>query len=223
VRSRRYRNRRLGEFLKELKLTEGRATGIPTILKTLKENGSASPRFNTDADRTFFEVELFVHPAFVEKEPLKLDIHQIVWTLNSINQVVDAVIEHTVETDDVEAISDIAKRAKDVSFQAHRAIKAIEEEESSDMVGDIAKGIDSVIASGDKGILELCNTPKYRTDLFDYLQLAKHPTNYKVHIDPLISLNWLTMTIPNKPTSPNQQYLTTLKGRVILELLKYLK
>lgn len=31
LRSRRYRNRRLGEFLKELDLTEGRATGIPTI------------------------------------------------------------------------------------------------------------------------------------------------------------------------------------------------
>ena len=31
LRSRRSRNRRLGEFLKELDLTEGRATGIPTI------------------------------------------------------------------------------------------------------------------------------------------------------------------------------------------------
>ena len=29
LRSRRFRNRRLGEFLKELDLTEGRATGIP--------------------------------------------------------------------------------------------------------------------------------------------------------------------------------------------------
>ena len=31
LRSRRYRNRRLGEFLKELELTEGRTTGSPTI------------------------------------------------------------------------------------------------------------------------------------------------------------------------------------------------
>jgi ATP-dependent DNA helicase RecG len=65
VRSRRYRNRRLGEFLKELKLTEGRATGIPTVLKALKENGSPPPSFKSDDDRTFFEVELFIHPAFV--------------------------------------------------------------------------------------------------------------------------------------------------------------
>ena len=30
----------------------------------------------------------------------------------------------------------------------------------------------------------------------------------------------LTMTIPDKPTSPKQQYLTTLKGRLALEFLK---
>lgn len=34
VRNRRSRNRRLSGFLKELELTEGRATGIPTILKS---------------------------------------------------------------------------------------------------------------------------------------------------------------------------------------------
>ena len=39
LRSRRYTNRRLGEFLKELDLTEGRATGIPTIQQKLRENG----------------------------------------------------------------------------------------------------------------------------------------------------------------------------------------
>lgn len=36
LRSRRYRNRRLGDFLKELDLTEGRSTGIPTIQKNWK-------------------------------------------------------------------------------------------------------------------------------------------------------------------------------------------
>src|SRR5690606_8553473 len=33
--SRRYRNRRVGEFLKELDLTEGRSTGIPKILRAM--------------------------------------------------------------------------------------------------------------------------------------------------------------------------------------------
>ena len=34
---RRYRNRRIGEFLKELEITEGRSTGIPKILPILRE------------------------------------------------------------------------------------------------------------------------------------------------------------------------------------------
>ena len=34
--SKRYRNRRLGEYLKELDLTEGRSTGIPTIQNVWK-------------------------------------------------------------------------------------------------------------------------------------------------------------------------------------------
>jgi ATP-dependent DNA helicase RecG len=62
--ARRYRNRRIGEFLKELKLTEGRSTGIPTIVETMRANGSPAPTFSTDSDRTYFLVELPVHSAF---------------------------------------------------------------------------------------------------------------------------------------------------------------
>jgi len=65
--SRRYRNRRIGEFLKELDLTEGRSTGISKILKVMKKNGSPRPRFETDDDRSFFLIRLPVHPE-VESE-----------------------------------------------------------------------------------------------------------------------------------------------------------
>jgi len=60
--SRRYRNRRIGEFLKELDLTEGRATGIPKILKVMAANGSQPPLFETDPDRTSFVIRLPRHP-----------------------------------------------------------------------------------------------------------------------------------------------------------------
>jgi ATP-dependent DNA helicase RecG len=68
VKPRRYRNRRLGDFLKELDLTEGKATGIPRIKKALKENGSREPFFDFDEDRTFFEVDFYTHPAFKEEQ-----------------------------------------------------------------------------------------------------------------------------------------------------------
>ena len=60
--SRRYRNRRIGEFLKELDLTEGRATGIPKILKVMAANGSPPPLFETDDERASFVIRLPVHP-----------------------------------------------------------------------------------------------------------------------------------------------------------------
>ena len=66
LRARRYRNRRLGDFLKELKLSEGRATGIPTIQKELQKNGSAPARIETDVDRSYFLISIPCHPDFIE-------------------------------------------------------------------------------------------------------------------------------------------------------------
>ena len=54
MRTRRYRNRRIGDFLKELHLVEGRNTGIPTAIKGIKDNGSPMPLLLTDDERTFF-------------------------------------------------------------------------------------------------------------------------------------------------------------------------
>lgn len=54
LKSRRYRNRRLGDFLKELDLTEGRSTGIPTIQEKLADNGSPRAIFETTEERLTF-------------------------------------------------------------------------------------------------------------------------------------------------------------------------
>ncbi len=69
--SRRYRNRRVGEFLKELDLCEGRSTGIRKILRAMAANGSPEPMFETDEYRSSFVLRLPVHeralqPAHVE-------------------------------------------------------------------------------------------------------------------------------------------------------------
>ena len=59
--SRRYRNRRIGEFLKELDLAEARSTGVPKIFRAMRRNGSPEPVFESDDDRTWFRVRLPVH------------------------------------------------------------------------------------------------------------------------------------------------------------------
>lgn len=66
LRSRRYRNRRLGDFLKELDLTEGRATGIPTIQKKLRENGSPKATIGTDDSRSYFLIDIPARKDFVQ-------------------------------------------------------------------------------------------------------------------------------------------------------------
>ncbi|NJD37168.1 MAG: transcriptional regulator [Geobacter sp.] len=63
---RRYRNRRIGEFLKELEFTEGRCTGIPTIIDAMRKNGSPPAEFEFDEDHSYFMVKLPVHPAALE-------------------------------------------------------------------------------------------------------------------------------------------------------------
>ena len=59
-----YRNRRIGDFLKELDLTEGRSTGFPKIRHAMKFNGSPQPVFETNKNRDYFLAILPIHPQF---------------------------------------------------------------------------------------------------------------------------------------------------------------
>lgn len=65
IRGRIYRNRRIGDFFKELKLTEGRNTGIPNALVALKKNRSPTPIFEMDSDRRYLSVILKCNEAFI--------------------------------------------------------------------------------------------------------------------------------------------------------------
>lgn len=58
------RSRRIGEFLKELKLAEGRLTGLPQIYDSMEQNGSPTPKFDFDPGRTYFRVTLPAHPEY---------------------------------------------------------------------------------------------------------------------------------------------------------------
>jgi len=76
--NRRYRNRRIGDFLKELQLTEGRNTGLRKILKALERNGSPLPEFETDEERSYFVTRLFIHPGFkIDNQVIMQDTTQV--------------------------------------------------------------------------------------------------------------------------------------------------
>ena len=84
-----YRNRKIGGFLKELKLTEGRGTGLPIIHKSLEENGSAPPIFETDENNTYFLCVLPVHPLtiFAKEERAKDGDKDIYMNIKSLSDI----------------------------------------------------------------------------------------------------------------------------------------
>lgn len=97
---RRYRNRRIGEFLKELKLTEGRSTGMPKIHKALAYNGSPPLRIETDEDRSYFLVEIPIHPEMLPTPQSPEVIDQV--TDEVIDQVTDEATVHITDLNDSE-------------------------------------------------------------------------------------------------------------------------
>ena len=66
--SRRYRNSRIGEFLKGLDLSEKQSTGITKIIGALKRNGSPAVEFETDAERQYMITTLYMHKSFKAEE-----------------------------------------------------------------------------------------------------------------------------------------------------------
>ena len=74
-----YRNRRIVDFLKDLKLTEGRGTGFPKIRKSMQMNGSPEPRFETDDDLSYFITILPINTNFLDiqlsEDQLKLLVY----------------------------------------------------------------------------------------------------------------------------------------------------
>lgn len=149
--ARSYRNRRIGDFLKELRLTEGRGTGIPKIRRTMVLNGSPEPIFETDEARNYFLVTLPIHESF---SPLP-------------------------------------------------------------DIPDFEPSYEIFI----KQILALCKTPHSRLEILRELRVNTGAASYRKYILPLIQLNLLRLTLPDKPSSKNQKYQTTREGEALLQEL----
>ena len=160
VRDRRYRNRRIGEFLKELRLTEGRGTGIPTIVKALKDNGSDAAEFDTnEPSRTHFLIEIPIHSSFNDQA----------------------------------------------------------DDQANDQANDL---VERLLIEQIK-VLKYCEKPRSNKDIQQQeLQLKVHTDNFKRYIEPLIAQGLLNRTIPDKPSSPNQEYITSKQGKKVLSLVK---
>jgi len=119
--SKRYRNRRLGEYLKELELTEGRSTGIPTIQNVLKTNGSPRAIVVTDEERTFFRITIPCHEgagnviadiASRDGSPIGSPISSPISSSNTADAIIDMIKQDpTISTSVMAEKLGISKRA----------------------------------------------------------------------------------------------------------------
>ena len=76
AKSRKYRNRRIGEFLKEIELSEKQCTGITKILHALESNGSPPPEFETDDERHYLIVTIRQHEGFNADKQINEQINE---------------------------------------------------------------------------------------------------------------------------------------------------
>ena len=179
LRSRRYRNRRLGDFLKELELTEGRCTGIPTIQDELKKNGSSRAVIDTDDNRTYFLIDIPCRIGsefdYLSKE--KLEISQGV---NEISQ----------------GVNEISQGANEISQGVNQRNGRLRIRNKKDKEILI------------KNVILFCKEPKSLDEITLAFGFKDKYHFKKVYIDPILG-ELIFMTEPDSPKSPSQKYTST--------------
>lgn len=63
-------------------------------------------------------------------------------------------------------------------------------------------------------ILTFCMTARTRNEIAEYFGVKAPKFFAKKHIKPLLESGALRMTMPNKPTSPAQRYVTVKKNKM---------
>jgi len=203
LKARRYRNRRLGDFLKELDLTEGRATGIPSIQKALKENGSANASIETDDDRTYFLITI----------PCREDM------VNTSSLPINNNTTHDLDKQLLQILGQPSVKVQTTVYQCNIIDKSqllqILEQLSVKVWNKSKKTIDkSQFCQSTIEMIEFLNIKKPSTikEIVEFLKFSDTTELRRKILNPMISLGYVTMTNPKKPTSSKQRYMLTTKG-----------
>ncbi len=71
-----------------------------------------------------------------------------------------------------------------------------------------------------KALLSYCDVPRTMADIQTHLGAANRGYLKSTHLNPLLVHGIMTMTIPDKPTSSNQQYVVTKQGLALKESMQ---
>lgn len=198
--ARRYRNRRLGDFLHELGLTEGRGTGLPTIHRELKKNGSPDAYIETDPDRTYFIISIPCHRDFVTDE-LVVDKNGNVVGKDWVTKLGQSYVESDVES----AIASMDKAFNTNMLELNPTMSE-------------ALSVTLSVALSVKHILELLNDKEMSTkELMHAVGLTTHYDNRQKYLTPLLDIGVIAWNLNLPKRSPNQTLHLTDLGKAVLQ------
>ena len=161
----------------------------------MENNGSPAPIFETED--SYFMTTLKIHPdakshAKVQPKSNELELPDIT-SLESI----DALLEQLL------------------------SLKEQPDFELSNYVGNqVSNQVSNQVDEKVKKALHYCKIQKSRKEILENgLEISNQTKNYKRYIEPLVELDWLERTLPDSPNAPNQKYLLSSKGKLLLEIL----
>ena len=142
------RNRRIGEFLKELGLAEGRLSGLPKVFQAMEANGSPVPRFDFDEQRTWFQATLPAHPEYGALSALRDAAH-----LRALGESAEALrrIESAWASNPASAVlaSEMIRAYAEVGKmdQAESVLETFEAQGAQNAVAHVASTLEKLRAS----------------------------------------------------------------------------
>ena len=185
-------------------MTEGRATGIPTIQKALRDNGSMAATIETDDNRTYFLLTIPCRHGFEEgvatisKEQEYVLDNELGHRLGQISVQVEEVVNQCIINEKTELGQILGKMF----------VQVWEKSRSKDNVRELISNTIDLLCLLRENDLSANN-------LNDNLSFDSTKELKRKIILPLIKLGYVAMTYPDKPTSAKQTYKLTEKGKTL--------
>lgn len=209
-----YRNRRIGDLLKELHLTEGRGTGFPAIRKAMKANNSPMPVFETDAQSTFFLTILFAKAQVlpIENQVGFQNLEELGYFLEAkSNQASNQANDQASDQANANDNAGLGVSESPFFWSSDQASNQVRNQANQIILDELHDKV--------KLILDFLDVPKKRAEILEHIELSNQTKNKVKYLDPLVKLGWIALTIPNKPTHQDQKYQLRPKGKMLLKIL----
>ena len=185
-----YRNRRIGDFLKELRLTEGRGTGFPVIYRALELNESPKPVFETDEQSTYFLTTIFAKEVSIGKDE---DSEEYISRDEYTSRIVMEAIGKMLQGIPLEVPIEKPDRVKQIIGKI---------DDKMILILNFLK---------DEGLQK-------KKKIFSHIGLTTQSKNVKTYLIPLIEQGLVQPTFKDNRNSPLQTYSITPLGRNILQI-----